>query len=153
MDYHCLFLNALLSGHIGESESSRVIRLKLSIGQDLVYAISQGKIKTLKSILYPAVIKWRTNCTTLITLNNKLSHGISYSILEELFTENAFYTIDQQVNEDIFIPCGFAENKLTIAVYDNIDRQETLTGIYLFIVHIPYTIKHTSQYIGRFKWN
>ena len=123
------FVNALLSGHIGESESSRVIRLKLSIGQDLVYAISQGRIKTLKSILYPAVIKSRTNCTALLTLNNKLGHGVSYSILEELFTENAFYTIDQQVNEDIFIPCGFAENKLTIAVYDNIDRlEETLTG-------------------------
>ena len=35
------FLNALLSDHVGESESSRVIRLKLSIGEDLVYAISQ----------------------------------------------------------------------------------------------------------------
>ena len=79
-----------------------MIRLKLSIGQDLVYAISQGRIKTPKSILYPAVIKLRTNCTALITLNNKLGHGVSYSILEELFTGNVFYTIDQQVNEDIF---------------------------------------------------
>ena len=103
--------------------------MKLSIGQDLVYAISQGRIKTPKSILYPAVIKSKTNCTTLLTLNNKLGYGVSYPILEELFTENAFYTIDQKVNEDIFIPFGFAENKLTIAVYDNIHRlEETLTA-------------------------
>ena len=103
--------------------------MKLSIGQDLVYAISQGRIKTPKSILYPAVIKSKTNCTALLTLNNKLGHGASYSILEELFTENAFYTIDQQVIEDVFMPFGFGENKLTISVYDNIDRlEETLTG-------------------------
>ena len=57
-----------------------------------------------------------------------------------------FIPLTNKSMKDIFIPCGFAENKLTIAVYDNIDHlEETLTGIYLFIVHIPYTIKHTSQ--------
>ena len=47
-----LFLSTLLSGCSMESMSSKVDRLKLFIAQDLVYAISNGRIKTPKSILY-----------------------------------------------------------------------------------------------------
>ena len=119
------FMNTLLTGGIREPTSARMIRLKLSIGQDLVYAVSNGKIKTPKSIMYPTVIKSLTNST----LNNKLGHGVSKSILEELFTENALHIIDKQTNEDTLIPHGFLPNKLTIAVHDNIDRlEETLSG-------------------------
>ena len=123
------FMNTLLPGGIREPTSARMIRLKLSIGQDLVYVVSNGRIKTPKSIMYPTVIKSLTNSTELITLNNKLGHGVSKSILEELFTENAFHIIDKQTNEDTLIPHGFLPNKLTIAVHDNIDRlEETLSG-------------------------
>ena len=55
--------------------SSKVDRLKLFIAQDLVYAISNGRIKTPKSILYPYAIKSLTNSTKLITINNQLRHG------------------------------------------------------------------------------
>ena len=55
-----LIINALLSGCIKEASSSRVIRLKMSIGQYIVYAIY--KIKTPKSITHPTVIKSLTNC-------------------------------------------------------------------------------------------
>ena len=47
-----LFLSTLLSGCSMESMSSKVDWLKLFIAQDLVYAISNGRIKTPKSILY-----------------------------------------------------------------------------------------------------
>ena len=50
-DYLDLFLSTLLSGCSMESSSSKVNRLKFSIGQDLVYAISNGWIKTSKRIL------------------------------------------------------------------------------------------------------
>ena len=108
------FMNTLLTGGIREPTSARMIRLKLSIGQDLVYAVSNGKIKTPKSIMYPTVIESLTNSTELITLNNKLGHGVSKSILEELFTENAFHIIDKQTNEDTLIPHEFLPNKLTM---------------------------------------
>ena len=49
--YLALFLNTLLSGCSMESSCSKVNRLKFSLGQDLVYAINSGRIKTPKSIL------------------------------------------------------------------------------------------------------
>ena len=116
-------MNIVLTGSSNVEISSRTNRLKLSIGQDIVYAVTNGKIKTPKSILYPSVIKSLTNCTELITLNNKLGHGVSDSILEELFTENAFRLIDMSGNET-FIPTSIEEDHFTIAVYDNIDRME-----------------------------
>ena len=58
--------------------------------------------KTPKSLMLPTVIKSLTNCTELITLNNKLGHGVSNSILEELFTENAFNIINKQTNKDVY---------------------------------------------------
>ena len=80
-NYLDLFLSTLLSGCSMESSSSKVNPLKLSIGQDLVYAIINGRIKTPKSILYPYAIKSLTNSTKLITINNQLGHGVSASIL------------------------------------------------------------------------
>ena len=127
-DYMALFLNTLLSRFSMESSSSRVNRLKLSIGQDLVYAISNGRIKTPKSILYLYAIKSQTNSTKLIAINNQLGHGISASILEELATENAFRVLENQL-EDSVLPHGVSNEVFTMTVHDNIDRnEETLSG-------------------------
>ena len=45
-------------------------------------------------MLYSSMIKQLTNCTELITMNNKLGHGVSDSLLEELFIKNIFQLID-----------------------------------------------------------
>ena len=135
------FMNIVLTGSSNVEISSRANRLKLSIGQDIVYAVTNGKIKTPKSILYPSVIKSLTNFTELITLN-KLGHGVSDSILEELFTENAFRLIDISGNET-FIPTSIEEGHFTIAVYDNIDRmEETLSGKFRPLVATKDVSKH-----------
>ena len=97
-DYLDLFLSTLLSGCSMESSSSKVNRLKFSIGQDLAYAISNCRIKTSKGILYPYAIKSLTNSTNLITINNQLGHGVSASILEELATEIAFQVLENQLD-------------------------------------------------------
>ena len=52
-----LFLTTLLSGCSMESINSKVDRLKLFIGNDLVYAISNGRIKTPKSYYICALLK------------------------------------------------------------------------------------------------
>ena len=62
----------------------------MSFAQDLVYAVTRGRVKTPKSILLPRVIKTLTNCTELINLTNKLGHGTSYTSLAEMNTENAY---------------------------------------------------------------
>ena len=120
-----LFLSTLLSGCSIESSSSKVNRLKLSTGQDLVYAISNGRIKTPKSILYPYAIKSLTNSTKLITINNQLGHGVSASILEELATENTFRVSENQLDNSILL----MKDVVTMTDHDNIDRnEETLTS-------------------------
>ena len=126
--YLDLFLSTLLSGCSIKSSSSKVNRLKLSTGQDLVYAISNGRIKTPKSILYPYVIKSLVNSTKLITINNQLEHGVSASILEELATENAFRVLENQLGSSVLLN-GVSKEVFTMTVHDNIDRnEETLTG-------------------------
>ena len=82
-----MFLNSLLSGKVSVQSSVGVNRLRLSIGQDLLYAISNRALRTPKSILFPYMIKTLTNCKELINITNRLGHGVSYSILEEMETE------------------------------------------------------------------
>ena len=86
-----------------ESSSSKVNWLKLSIGQDLVYSVSNGRIKTPKSILCPYAIESLVNSTKLITINNQLEYGVSASILEELATENAFRVLENQLDNSILL--------------------------------------------------
>ena len=81
-----------------------------------------------KSVLYPYAIKTLTNCTELITVTNRLGHGISYTLLEEMGTENAYKVIGKQ-QSGIIVPEQCQKEVLTVCAADNIDRQEeTLSG-------------------------
>ena len=54
---------------------------------------------------------------------------MSYSVISEMHTENAFRIQEQQLDE-IVIPEDTVKEKFTVYVADNIDRnEETLTGI------------------------
>ena len=124
-----LFLDELLNPRFNVQPSSRVCRLKSSFGQDIVYAVSRGRIKTPKSIMYSYTIKSLTNCAELIDINNRLGDGISRSLVEELYTENAYRVMGQQNDGNVALPPGTKKETFTLAVYDSIDRQEeTLPG-------------------------
>ena len=126
-DYLELFLSTLLLGCSVESSSSKVNWLKLSIGQDLVYAISNDWIKTPESILYPYTIKTHANSTKLITVSNQLGHGVRASILEVLATENAIRVLENQPDNSVLLN-GVSKEVFAMTVHDNIDRiEETLT--------------------------
>ena len=62
------FLNTLLTGKLSESNSPRANPLKQCYGQDIIYGVLYGKIKTPESILLSSCIKSLTNCTELILL-------------------------------------------------------------------------------------
>ena len=81
------FLNTLVIGKLFESNSPRDNRLKRSYAQDIIYGVSNGKIKTPKGILLPSCIKSLTNCTELFNIVHRYAHGISFTILEELETQ------------------------------------------------------------------
>ena len=75
--YLSMSLDSLLSGKVSMQSSEHVNRLRLFIGQDLLYAISNGTLCTLKSIIFPYMIKTLTNCKELINITNWLGHGMS----------------------------------------------------------------------------
>ena len=113
--------------------SGRAERLKLSIAQDIVYNLTKGRIKTLKSILLPSIIKTLTNNAEVINILNRLGDGVSYSILSELNTENAFKIEEQQLEDNLILPLDCQKEKFTIYVADNIDwNEETLSGSYSY---------------------
>ena len=75
--------------------SSRQARLKDSIAQDIVYIVSNGKVKMPKNLLLPSIIKQLTNKTEIINIAHRLGHSASYSVLSEMHTENAYIVHDQ----------------------------------------------------------
>ena len=123
------FLTTLITGKDDEDGiSSRHARLRHSLTQDIVYIVTKGRIKTPKSVLLPNIIKQLMNNTELINTIHRLGHGVSYSILTEMHTENA-YNIQDHQQEDVILPLDSRKEAFTIYVADNIDRkEETLSG-------------------------
>ena len=124
-----MFFNKLLSGTSTPSESSRVNRLKLSFYQDLLHAVTNGHVKTVKGILYSTIIKTLSNNTELLRFANLLGHGVSYSVLEEIETEAAISSPEKQ-KDRVYIPEGFCSNVFTMLVYDNISRKAKRLYLY-----------------------
>ena len=55
-----IFYTVLISGHSVDHENGkaeRVARLRNSFAQDVVFVVSNGAIKTPKSVLFPSVVK------------------------------------------------------------------------------------------------
>lgn len=73
----------------------------MSLGQDLMYAVSNGIVRTVKSIFFPYRTKLLTNSTDSINISNCLGHGFSYSMLEKMETENACQTLTEMKKDNI----------------------------------------------------
>ena len=117
--------------------------LKLSFAQVTVYAVTNGRIKTPKSILLPTLIKSLTNNTEIINVINKLSHGVSFTVLMETHTENAYKILEQQLENTFILPLDCQREEYTTYIADNIDiKEETLSGnkicTYFFEFNFPY---------------
>ena len=85
-------------------------------------------MKTPKSLLLPSVIKTLTNNTEVKNILSSLTYGVSYSILSEMYTKNA-YLIQKQQSDEVVLPINTAKEVFTIYVADDIDRnEESLTG-------------------------
>ena len=129
------FCTVLVSGKPldhDKSKSSRTIRLKNSLSQDIVYAASNGAIRPPKSVLFPAVVKAICNNTEIVKLINKCGHGISYNLVEEIETEFALKVINKQALNRVLIPdkcIGDENTPVALMIAENIDNLEcTVTG-------------------------
>ena len=86
---HHVFCNTLSSGQSSGSENSRIMQLKNSIAQEIVYCVSGGNTKTPKSVLFPTVVKSLCNNVEVVKLINNYGHGISYNLIKKIETEHA----------------------------------------------------------------
>ena len=129
-------MTVLISGKSLDSESSiteRTIRLKESFAQDIVFSVTNGVVKTPKSVLFPSVVKALCNNTEIVKLINKYGHGVSYDLVEEIETEYALEVINEQRENRVVIPTNVMQEEsrssVALMVADNIDNLEcTLSG-------------------------
>ena len=58
---------------------------------------------------------------------NKLGHGVSYSVLQEILTEVAYQKMEHANTDNVILPENCSRGTFTILVESNIDRlEETL---------------------------
>ena len=66
-----------------------------SLGQEILYRATEWRVKTPKSILLPSIVRILRNNTKLTNILNRFGHGVSYALLTETQTENAFQIHDE----------------------------------------------------------
>ena len=107
-------------------QNSAGIKLSLIF---ISFSVHNGRLLTPKSILFPLQIKDLTNNYELIATTNKLGHGVSYSVLQELLTEVAYNKTENVKEDEVALPDICINENFTVLVEDNIDRlEETLSG-------------------------
>ena len=108
---------------------NHVHRWILSLGKDLIHCGSRGRTKTPKYVLLPTAVKSLTGNAELVTLLNRLGHGLSYSQIEELETAIAEQQITNLRNS-VLLPTVCSPSVSAVFRWDNNDLQEeTLSGI------------------------
>ena len=123
------FLQVIFTGGKLATISRRVHMLISSIGQDMLYAISRGKIQTPKHILLTSTVKSLTGNVELISILNKFGHGISYSKYEEIETALCLQKLALLPEGNVPLPENILAGVSTTLAFDNIDRvEETLSG-------------------------
>lgn len=98
-----------------------------SLGQDLVYCVSHGRIKTPKHVLLRTTVKSLTGNAEMMTLLNRFGHGMSYSQVEELETALAEQQADKQKDGNV-LPSVCKPNIPRVFCWDNNDLQEETSG-------------------------
>ena len=100
----------------------------LSLGQDFMFNASNGRIKTPKHIALPMTIKSKTGCAEIVTLLNRLGHGISYTHIEELETAMAMRQVKRYEDGSV-LPSNAQPGVFATFCWDNNDlKEETLSG-------------------------
>ena len=94
-----------------------------SFGQDLIYAVNNGRVLTPKHEALPlSVKKWTGSAEDVMTLN-RFGHGISYTALEERETAMEEKQIQHQCSGCV-LPSNIVHGVFGIFCYDNNDLQE-----------------------------
>jgi hypothetical protein len=126
------------------SNNSRIHRQILSIGQDLVYAASRGKIRTPKHIALAMTTKHLTRSKELVTILNRAGHSVSYDEIQRVDTSMAEQIMDQYQDGNVVIPSNIYPERFVHAAADNIDiNEETLDGLHT--THATSTVLYQQK--------
>ena len=116
------FLQMILTGN--QLEQVRTIQTERhisSIGPDLIHAVSHGKKRPPKHILLPMVVKTLTGNVEIIQLLNRLGHGVSYSMTQQIETALCIQKLEYFGDFNVALPHNIHPNVFTTLVWDNID--------------------------------
>ena len=120
------FISTLLT--VENSSSSRCTRLVKSIGQDVIYACSRGKLKTVKHTQLGLITKRKTGSNYLIKCLNRSGHCLNYDDVNKVETSFAEKQA-LRINTRSFVPNNVQPSTFLTFVYDNCDHNpETLSG-------------------------
>ena len=110
--------------------SDKIHQTMLSLGQDVMFNSTSGRIKTTKYIALPMRTKSKTGCTEIVTLLNRLGHSIFYTHIEELETAMAMRQVLVRGYEDGSFSLSEAQPGVLATFFsDNNDlKEETLSG-------------------------
>ena len=113
----------------GQPSSPEVHRKVLSIGQDLVYCVSHGRVKTPKHVALSVAVKQMTGSSKVVDLLNHFGHGVSGSQLSEIDTAMAERVIEEQQGQPGFLPSNITAPTFVTLCWDNNDlREDSLSG-------------------------
>ncbi len=115
------FMNNIVIGPKKSVEiSDKKERTIRSISSDIVYAVSDGRVKPAKHLQLGLALKNLCGSKKVVSIINHLGHCVSYNVAIELETELT-YTVSK---ENILIPAEFNLNSqyATGLAFDNYDR-------------------------------
>ena len=98
-----------------------------------MFSVTNGTVKTPKSVLFPFVVKVLCNNVDVVKLINKYGNGVSYDLVEEIETLVTLDVINKQRENRVVLSVCVTQEvfKSTVAlmVADNMDNLEcTLSG-------------------------
>ena len=128
-----LFLVTLLTGSSSckpnDPCQEKDQRLVNSFGQDWIFAVTNGRQKPPKHILFPYAVKTLTNNVDVIRFLNCCGHGIAYSQIEEMNTALCLQKMASTPENGAPLPDNIRPHISTSLAWDNKDRlEETLSG-------------------------
>lgn len=125
------FLHVLLGGNNEDHITSERRELfSLSLAQDMIFTVTNGKTLPAKHILLAWAVKALTGNVELVKTLNRLGSCVSLSKLEEIITALVINKCGGEENENAVPLPQFAVPHVTTCLgFDNIDRnEETLDG-------------------------
>ena len=104
-------------------------RRVLMLGQDMVHAVTRGRVKTPKHVGLAVTLHHITGSKQIVTLLNRMGHCISYDDVEVVDTSLAQEIITKSEESGVVIPSNISPGVFVQCAGDNNDvNEETLDG-------------------------